>query len=128
MAKLSREGQMVFDTLLLMHEQGNQDLEKQDGGMRCAFRAGLDGKAGGQQFARHTREYAAWLAGREARRRRVDQGGSCDRHKRKVRAIRMCDDRWELLKYLGRSWLERKLDEEKSMMLGERSNSQEKRT
>lgn len=118
---------MVFDTLLLMHEQGNKDLQKRDAGMRCAFRAGLDGQARGEQCERHTREYAAWLAGREARRRRSGQNKSCDRHKRKVRAIRMCDERWELLKYLGRAWLERKLDEEKVLMMGERDHSQEER-
>lgn len=63
MPKLSREGQMVFETILQMHEEGNEDLNKKDDGMRCAYRAGLRG--GTPLLDRRTREYAAWLAGRK---------------------------------------------------------------
>jgi len=126
MPKLSREGQMVFETILQMHEEGNEDLNKKDDGMRCAYRAGLRGAT--PLLDRRTREYAAWLAGREARRRRAGQGNAADaRHKRKVRAIRMCDERWELLKSLGRAWLEGKLDEEMGLMRHGRKDSQEKK-
>lgn len=39
----------------------------------------------------------------------------------------MCDERWELLKSLGRAWLEGKLDEEMGLMRHGRKDSQEKK-
>ncbi len=127
MAKLSQQGQMVFDTMLLMHEQGNPDLERQDGGMRCAFRAGMSEHRGKPPFERKTQEYAAWCAGREVRRRRRKDGVVDEADRRKVRAIRMNDSRWAFLKYLGARWLEQKLDEEKLRLFGPAAeNSQEK--
>lgn len=116
MVKLTEDQKTVFDTLLLMHAEKNPDLEIEDNGLRKAFWIGFKGGRARSPYERGTREFAAWFAGRDARRKSGGRPGVPEEERRRVRTLRLNDARWALFKSLGSGWLERKLDEEQARL------------